>query len=300
MKDDAKPRHITVFGHRGARGIFPENTMAGFQYLHDIGVEAVEFDVQNAAKRMPILAHDPHVTMQNGVAGEFETQLVRDTTAEQLAQLKVGALRPASTDDTLFPDQARLPNERIPTFATFCEWAADHAPMQINVEIKSHAVNPNLYDPPDVIIPAVVDVLESHGLTGRCVVSSFDWRVLTTCTQHAPHITRGHLTLENAHGTTMEPNVIDGSPWLDGNTRADHGGSLPKTILALGGKVWCPYFKDLTMENLTEAQDLGLLVNVWTVNELEDIDQMIDMGVNGIISDYPARVQNALALHNMI
>ena len=73
------------------------------------------------------------------------------------------------------------------------------------------------------------------------------------------------------------------------------GGSLPQTISALGGKVWCPYFKDLTQGDLVRAQDLGLVVNVWTVNALDDITRMADMGVNGIISDYPARVQNVLA-----
>ena len=93
----------------------------------------------------------------------------------------------------------------------------------------------------------------------------------------------------------MVPNIVDGSSWMGGVTRADHDGSLPQTIAALGGKVWCPYFKDLTQDALVMAQDLGLVVNVWTVNTLDDINRMADMGVNGIISDYPARVQNVLA-----
>tara|TARA_B110000037_G_C16767841_1_gene362073 strand:- start:302 stop:565 length:264 start_codon:yes stop_codon:yes gene_type:complete len=82
---------------------------------------------------------------------------------------------------------------------------------------------------------------------------------------------------------------------MGGVTRADHNGSLPQTIAALGGKVWCPYYKELTPDALVMAQDLGLAVNVWTVNTLDDINLMADMGVNGIISDYPARVQNVLA-----
>ena len=93
----------------------------------------------------------------------------------------------------------------------------------------------------------------------------------------------------------MVPNIVDGSSWMGGVTRADHDGSLPQTIAALGGKVWCPYFKDLTQDALVRAQNLGLVVNVWTVNTLDDINRMADMGVNGIISDYPARVQNVLA-----
>ena len=92
----------------------------------------------------------------------------------------------------------------------------------------------------------------------------------------------------------MVPNIVDGSDWMAGVTRRDHNGSLPETIAALGGKVWCPYFKDLTANDLAQAQALGLVVNVWTVNTLSDINVMADMGVDGIISDYPARVQNVL------
>jgi glycerophosphoryl diester phosphodiesterase len=292
MPLQAGKKGIQVFGHRGARGIYPENTIAGFQYLHDIGVTAVEFDVQNAAKRLTVLAHDPHVTLPHDTG----IQLVREITAEQLTQLKVGALRPASTDQILFPDQARLPNEKIPTFDQFCAWAVDHTPMLLNVEIKSHALNPDLYDAPEVIVSDVIDHIERHGLIDRCVISSFDWRVLAECAERAPKVSRGYLTLEHHHGSSMEPNVLDGSPWLDGISRNDHDGSLPQIIADLGGKVWCPFFKDLTIDTLWRAQELGLLVNVWTVNDLADINRMIDMGVDGIISDYPARVQNALVL----
>lgn len=298
MASDVDQKQITVFGHRGARGIYPENTMAGFQYLHDIGVTAVEVDVQNAAGRLTVLAHDPHVSIADGELDSIQTQLVLDTTTKQLPLLKVGGLRPGSTDFMLFPDQARLPHEQVPTFDTFCRWAVDHTPMLLNIEVKSHGMRSDLYDAPDMIISDVMNLLEYHDLAQRCIISSFDWRVLEACAKRAPDIPRGHLTLEQSHGTTMEPNVIDGSPWLNGVSRADHGGTLPQTIAGLGGKVWNPFFKDLNRESLAIAQNLGLLVNVWTVNDQDDINQMIDMGVNGIISDYPARVQNVLAQRN--
>lgn len=107
-------------------------------------------------------------------------------------------------------------------------------------------------------------------------------------------MTRGYLTLEDSHGTTMTPNIVDGSLWMGGATRGDHGGCLLKTIAAFGGKIWCPYYKDLTADALSRAQNLGLVVNVWTVNTLDDINRMADMGVDGIISDFPARVSNVL------
>ena len=295
MGNGGNQRNITVFGHRGARGIYPENTMAGFQYLQDIGINAVEFDVQNAANRITILAHDPHVTMPDGANGEVRSQLIRHTKATDITKLKVGALRPGSNYAIQFPDQARLPDARIPTFANFCTWAAQHPLLMLNVEVKSHAEQVDLYDPPEMIVSDVVDLLEKHNLCHRCVLSSFDWRVLLASAKRAPELTRGYLTLEQNPYTTLIPNIFDGSSWMGGVTRADHNGSLPQTIAALGGKVWCPYYKELTPDALVRAQDLGLVVNVWTVNTLDDIHRMADMGVNGIISDYPARVQNVLA-----
>ncbi|MEP1765629.1 MAG: glycerophosphodiester phosphodiesterase family protein [Sulfitobacter sp.] len=164
----------------------------------------------------------------------------------------------------------------------------------------SHALNADLYDAPDVIVSDVVKLLAQHGLSDRVVISSFDWRVQAACAKRAPAMTRGYLSLEQTHGTTMEPNVLDGSPWLDGISLADHNNSVPQAVADLGGKVWCPYFQDLTITALKQAQELGLLVNVWTVNDIADINRMIEIGVDGIISDYPARIQNALALHDLM
>ena len=70
--------------------------------------------------------------------------------------------------------------------------------------------------------------------------------------------------------------------------------SIPKAIADQNGQMWCPYFKDLTSELLKEAHALGLLVCTWTVNEIEDIENMIDIGVDGIVTDYPDRVQGVL------
>jgi len=300
MSAAENPLDITVFGHRGARGIFPENTMAGFRYLRDIGVSAVEIDVQNIAGRVPVVAHDPYVApaLTRDCKGAWiadERRLMLHMTAEELAQLDIGATRAGTAYAARFSDQARLSGQRIPTFATFCEWAATQPDLVLNVEIKSHALRPEINDPPDIIAVDVLDMLQAHGLTRRCIVSSFDWRVIHACAAYAPDVKRGYLTLMRSHGTSMEPNIIDGSAWMDGARRSDHNDSLPQTISDLGGQVWCPYFEDLTSQDLKQAQALGLHVNVWTVNKLDDIRRMAEMGVNGIISDYPARVQNILA-----
>lgn len=300
MSSPRHPAKITVFGHRGARGIYPENTMSGFRYLRDIGIDAVEVDVQNAANRVTVVAHDPYIASaftrdQHGAWISGAPRSVLQTEAAELAKLDVGTIKPGSDYGVRFPDQARLSHESIPTFATFCEWAATEPALLVNVEIKSHALNAEINDPPEVLAEDVITLLTANNLLHRSIVSSFDWRVIHACGRRNPDLKRGYLTLAQNHGTTMEPNVVDGSPWMDGIRRSDHKNSLPQTIADLGGHVWCPYFEDLNKNDLEQARKSGLRINVWTVNTPDDIHRMIDLGVDGIISDYPARVQNILA-----
>ena len=71
--------------------------------------------------------------------------------------------------------------------------------------------------------------------------------------------------------------------------------SIPKAVANLNGQMWCPDFKDVTSELVDEAKKLGLLVCAWTVNEIEDLERMVDAGVDGIITDYPDRAQSVLS-----
>lgn len=300
MSDVGTLSKITVFGHRGARGIYPENTMAGFHYLRDIGVNAVEVDVQNAADRVTVVAHDPYIAPaltrnRQGAWIAEARQSIRHTSLTELEELDVGTIRPGSEYAARFPDQARLSGEHIPTFETFCEWAAREPSLLVNVEIKSHAMTPEINDPPDVLAEDVIRHLAQNDLLKRTIVSSFDWRVIHACRRRCPELKRGYLTLSQPHGTTMEPNLIDGSDWMGGERLSDHQNSLPQMIADLGGHVWCPYYEDLNEPDLLRAKKCGLWVNVWTVNKAADINRMANMGVDGIISDYPARVQNILA-----
>ena len=82
-----------------------------------------------------------------------------------------------------------------------------------------------------------------------------------------------------------------GAPWSAGFHVSRHSGSIPRAVKAAGGAVWSPYYREVTHENLSEAQDLGLKVVVWTVNTEAEIAAMIDLGVDGIISDYPDRLR---------
>ena len=75
----------------------------------------------------------------------------------------------------------------------------------------------------------------------------------------------------------------------------DHGGSTPRAVHAAGGAVWSPYFRDLRSADLTEARRLGLRVVVWTVNDPADMAALVELGVDGIITDYPDRLRTVMA-----
>jgi glycerophosphoryl diester phosphodiesterase len=77
------------------------------------------------------------------------------------------------------------------------------------------------------------------------------------------------------------------SPWLSGFDPDRHGNSNPRAVKAAGGKIWAPNHATLTPELLAEARTLGLIVIPWTINDVPTINRILDMGVDGIISDRP-------------
>lgn len=285
-----------IYGHRGARGVLPENTMAGFDYLHEIGVTAVELDVQNAKGRVPVILHDPLLPMAHtrDAQGNWlpaPGPKVIDLSVDALRLYDIGRLNGATDYASRYPQQRPLDGARIPTLAEFLDWAQADAGLLINIEIKSHAHQPDLGDPPEFLAEDVAQLVQQFGLSARVVISSFDWRVLSALRRLAPDIARAYLSFEQQG---QETNIVDGGALMDGLDRADFGGSLPALIAAQGAKAWCPYFRDLTPARLAEAHALDLAVNAWTVNNDDDIRSMIAMGVDGIITDYPARVQQLL------
>lgn len=289
---------VWIYGHRGWRWLWPENTLESFETLARAGFTAVEIDVQNASG-VPVVVHDPRVPMAlaRDSAGAFLLQpgpAIRDLTVPELKVYDVGRLNPVTEYASRYPDQQPIDGARIPTFAEFCAWSQGVPDMLLNVEIKSFADRDDLGDPPERLAEAVLAVASDAGLLERLILSSFDWRVLHAAARLEPGVARGYLTYLDRPNASMQANIIDGSPWMDGLDRAKTGGSLPRLIAEAGGQVWCPYHADLTEEDLAVAQEQGLVVNVWTVNDPDEARRLAAMGVDGIITDRPDRIRDAL------
>ncbi|MBX6367545.1 MAG: hypothetical protein IRZ04_06150, partial [Rhodospirillales bacterium] len=135
------------------------------------------------------------------------------------------------------------------------------------------------------------DLLRKEGVAARSTVQSFDWRTLKHVQILAPEIETSCLTRERGRSGNLEPAQKGASPWLAGLDVDAFDGSVPRLVAAAGCRVWSPFFREVSKEALDEAKRLGLGVVVWTVNDPADMEPLIEMGVDGIITDYPDRLR---------
>ena len=156
---------------------------------------------------------------------------------------------------------------------------------RFNIETKIDPNHPGDTLEPPAFVAKLLDVIDAEQFSGRVMIQSFDWRTLLLVQQQAPKIPTVYLTIQRGSAPTVARDKA--TSWTAGFNPADHGGSLPRTIKAAGGAIWSPYFGDVTAAAIAEAHDAGLRVVVWTVNKEDDMARMIELGVDGIISDRP-------------
>lgn len=291
------PGVIRLHGHRGARGIWPENTLSGFALAFDMALQVVELDVLVTLDGVAVVTHNPALKADctRDASGRWlaaDGPLIAEMTLAELQTHDIGALRPGSDYGARYPEQVVIDGLRVPTLAEVCALIAtpERADRILNIEIKSDPGLPDATPPIPELVAAVLAPVRAAGIADRVILQSFDWRVVAEVACQAPEIPRSHLSLLPREGRSMAANIHQGSLWMNGM----RGESLPELVAAAGGTLWCPFHSDLTAEDCAEARSLGLIVNVWTVNEPEDIARMIALEVDGIITDYPGRVQRAL------
>ena len=286
---------MRVYGHRGARGVLPENSLESFEYLADLGIEAVEFDIQLSADGELVLMHDPLLPdyYVRDSAGEWLTApgpKIIDTALGELRTYDIGRSRPQSAYAERYPEQQALDGVRIPSLKMVFDWLKQHPKMLANIEVKSYANREDWSAAPEVLAASLGQLITQAELQNEVVVSSFDWRVLHALKREYPSVPRAYLTYFDRPDAPMQPNIFSGSPWMGGLELSADYESVVSLIAAEGGVAWCPYFGDLTAAALNTAHSAGLAVNVWTVNDPGDIARLRQLGVDGIITDYPERV----------
>ena len=295
------PGIVRLHGHRGARGIWPENTMFGFKNTLDLGVRVVELDILLTRDEIPVVTHNPTLMAattrdEHGLWVQAEDLKISDFTFEELRRFDVGGIRAGTAYGARYPEQAFLFGQAIPSFTEVLQLVGRevYKDVWLNIEIKSTPLHPGLTPPPAKLAHHVVHAIQDAGLQDRVIVQSFDWRVLREVAQIAPALARSHLTYLDCATPVMQPNIYADSPWMAGTSVAPDRADLCDVIAGMGGKIWSPFHEDITAQDVARAQALGLIVNAWTVNEIGDIDRVLAAGVDGIITDYPARVQRRL------
>jgi glycerophosphoryl diester phosphodiesterase len=292
--------HAAAFdlqGHRGARGLAPENTLGAFARALAIGVTTLELDCGVTRDGVVVVSHnralDPAIT--RGPDGEWlaESPLIRTLDFATLGRFDVGRIRPGTDYARRFPAQQGMEGARIPRLAEVFELArrAGNRSVRFNIETKIDPTQPGDTVGPEAFARGVIAVAREYGVANRTTIQSFDWRTLKIVQAEAPEIATVYLTIQQS----VEDNVradADGSPWTAGMRYRDHG-SVPGMVKSAGGAAWSPYHGDLTPALLTEAHQLGLKVIPWTINDRATMDALIDLGVDGIISDYPDRLREA-------
>ena len=167
--------------------------------------------------------------------------------------------------------------------------------MRFNIEIKTDPNKPDLTLDPARFARLAVDALRAGKAAERSTLQSFDWRGLLEAKRLAPEIATGCLTIESNNFDTVGRASSRPSPWLAGLDLAAHGGSVPRLAKAAGCATWSPFWRNVDAGNVKEAQALGLKVVPWTVNAPVEMARLIDLGVDGLITDHPDRALPILA-----
>jgi glycerophosphoryl diester phosphodiesterase len=284
-------------GHRGARGLAPENTLAAFRTALDLGVTTLETDLAVTKDDVLVISHDPLLNpdLVRGPDGKWidAGPPIRSLTVAELKRYDIGRLNPAAKYAQQFPEQKPVDGERFPTLAEF--FAAAGPDVRFNIEIKTDPTKPDLTVDPNRFAQLAVDAIRLGKAGRRSTIQSFDWRGLIEARRLAPEIATGCLSIESNNMDTVGRASGQPSPWLAGLDLAAHGGSVPRLASQAGCAVWSPFWRNATAENVKEAQALGLKVVPWTVNNSSEMTRLIDIGVDGLITDYPDRALPVLA-----
>lgn len=254
-------------GHRGARGLFPENTLEGFVAAARYGLDSVELDVAVTEDDVAMVTHDPRLNPDlvrdgNGAWIAGPGPAIRSLSFAALQRFDVGRARPGGAVARDHPHQVPVDGARIPSLVAVFERLAKTG-LVLDVELKTDPGEPALTVSPARMADLVVKAAAGAKALDRLVVRSFDWRGLE-------HMQRAHPAVPLA--------------WLTG---AGHELESVTKAGAGRGACWAPFHGTLDADGVARAQALGLRVVPWTVNDPGDMARLIGWGVDGLCTDRP-------------
>jgi glycerophosphoryl diester phosphodiesterase len=291
--DDA-PKRLVPFdieAHRGGRALRPENTLPAFANALSMGVSTLELDMAITKDGVVVVSHDRGLNpdLARAPDGHYIVTGIPyiELTLAQVKAYDVGVIRPGSAYAAQFPGQLAVPGTRIPTLSevfALVRSSGDRR-VRLNIETKIDPNRPHESLDPEHFVAAVLALLRREHFSNRVTIQSFDWRALLLVQKLAPKIATVYLTRQTGSDPTVY--IDQASAWTAGYDPLNYGGSVAHAVRAAGGKLWSPYYRDIDARTIAEAHELGIAVIVWTVNDAPEMARLIDMGVDGIISDRP-------------
>lgn len=297
-----------IYGHRGARGLAPENTLPAYRAALAIGVDYVDMDVGMTRDGVVVVTHDialdPNITRDS--KGQWIPQdriLVKDLPLAQLQSYDVGRIKPGTTYSKLFPEQQSVDGTHIPTLqeviATVKQIAGGQVGFQI--EIKTDPAHPGWTASPHAFASSIAKILVEENIIDRTIIQAFDYRCLLELQNINSRIVTAYLTAQEEEPKLHHKDPKIAGLWTAGHLLKNYDNSIPTMITTLGGKIWGPQDVELTFDLVKEAHQLGLRVVPWSWPEKTGLEidvsftkKLISMGIDGIITDRPDVVRGLL------
>jgi len=268
-------QQIDIQGHRGYRGLYPENTIPAFHKALDIGVHTLELDVVISKDHKVVVSHEPFMNHEVALDAFGKEIAEADEKAFNLYTMTYDSITLydcGTKAHPRFPLQNKMSVHKplLSDVITLAEKASNHT-INYNIEIKSAPKDDAIYTPKvDTFVELVLSVINSEGIADRTTLQSFDLRALEV----------GHIK----------------QPLLKTALLVDENESIDQKLKELTFKpnIISPYFELLSAHSVSEYQKRGFQIVPWTLNDSIDIDKMLDYEVDGIISDFPDRVMRQL------
>ena len=294
MRAGVQRSGLDLQSHRGGRGEYTEESLAAFRHSLELGVSTLELDTHLSEDGAVVVWHDDVILdtkcrdTEPAAANDPDFPYVGDRVTElTLAQLKT--LDCGFTQLPGFPEQQVVEGNRIAelkdVFALARELRARSVAFNIETKVEDgRAGGPGM----EALTRAVVREVRRSGMADRVTIQSFDWSALNLVGRLAPRLDRVALVADPA---TLEIGQPGAAPILGGIDIDDYDGSAVKAAAAQGYDVISPIYTSVTRQMVAEAREAGLKIVPWTVNEPATMNYLIDLGVDGIITDYPTRLR---------
>ncbi len=263
-------KEFDLQGHRGARGLFPENTIEAFIGALDLQVNTLEMDVVITKDGKVVVSHEPWIS--SVICWDLADKPVAEGKGLNIYKMNyadVSNYNCGSQPHPDFPQQAKMPAFK-PLLSEVITEAENYAKtkelpaVRYNIEIKSTPDGDGIYHPaPKEFVAKVLEVVKAGGIMDRTTVQAFDVRALQEAKAQAPSIPVAFL-LSETKGFEKDLEKLGFTP-----------------------EIYSPYFRLVNAEMVENCRANGISIIPWTVNDENDMNDLLELGVDGIITDYP-------------